>query len=215
MEKILIIGAGGHAHSVIEVLLEQGQHYEIAGIVDQQYGKIGSLYGIPLIGDMSAVPAIFQSGVRNAIIASGSNSIRKKISVDFKQFNFPAIISKKAIIGYSVSIDDGSIIMPGVCLRINASIGQHCIVNTNVCIDHECKVGNFVHIAPGCAISGRVSIDDGVFLGTGTSVIDKLRIGQWSTVGAGGVVINDLSPHLLAVGVPTRVIRTNINMEES
>jgi len=213
MEQILVIGAGGHAHSVLEVLLESGQPYEVIGIVDKEYKAIGSLYGIPLIGDMSFVPEVFKSGVRNAVIASGFNITRKKIAQTLSQFHFPKIISKNALVGYSVSIDEGSIIMPGACLRMGVRIGKHCIINTNASVDHECIVGDYVHIAPGSALSGRVVVGEGVFLGTGTCVIDKIKVGEWSTVGAGGVVVKELPPNTLAVGVPAKVIR-EINVLE-
>jgi sugar O-acyltransferase (sialic acid O-acetyltransferase NeuD family) len=207
MEKLILIGAGGHSQSVLEVLLEHGQPYEVVGFIDDQYNEIGSLYGIPGVGALSSASEIFKSGVQNAVIAFGSNGARKELAERFKQFRYPTIISKHAHIGLSVTIGDGTVVMPGACLRIGVKVGQHSIINTNLCIDHECVIGDYVHIAPGCAISGKVTIDDGVFLGTGTCVIDRMNIGQWSTVGAGGVVVKDLPSNVLAVGVPAKIIR--------
>lgn len=203
-----MIGAGGHARSVLEVLLEQGQPFEVVGILDDQYKEIGSLYGIPVIGDISSAPAVFQNGVLNAVVAFGSNALRVETVKGLEQFTFPAIVSKKALIGKNVSVGAGTVIMPGTCLRIDVQVGKFCIVNTNACVDHECVIGDYVHIAPGCAVSGKVTMGDGVFLGTGTKVIDRINIGNWSTVAAGGVVVKDIPSDVMVAGVPARTIRS-------
>ena len=51
MENLIVFGAGGHAKSVLEVLFESGQPFEISGILDPEYKEIGELFGIPLLGD--------------------------------------------------------------------------------------------------------------------------------------------------------------------
>ena len=211
MERLIVIGAGGHARSVLEVLLEPGQEYEVAGVLDEQHEEIGDLYGIPLLGDIALAKELFQSGITSAFIASGSNSERKALSEMLSQFHFPEIISNRALVDKTATVGEGSIVMPGACLRIGASAGRHCIINTNVCIDHESILGDYVHVAPGCALSGKVFLDEGVFLGTGSCVIDRVKIGKWSTVGAGGTVIKDLPANVLAVGTPASVIRENYN----
>ena len=41
----------------------------------------------------------------------------------------------------------------------------------------------------------------------GSSVRNKISIGDWTTIGAGAVVVNDVTDHVIAVGVPARVVR--------
>ena len=208
MLDIILIGAGGHAQSVLEVFQEPGQHYNVVGILDDQYKEIGVLMGIPLLGDISLAPKLFGDGIENAFLAIGSNIKRMRAAESLSTFRFPAIISKYALPGSTTHVGDGSIIMPGACLRVGVRIGKHCIVNTNASVDHESVLSDFVHVAPGCAISGRVTLSEGVFLGTGSSVIDKISIGEWSTVGAGGTVVKDLPDRVLAIGTPAKVCRT-------
>ena len=209
MEQLVVIGAGGHAQSVLEVLTEPGQPYEIVGMLDEQYKEIVNLLGLPLLGDISFAQKLFHDGIKNAFIALGSNSDRKALSESLELFHFPAFISKHALVAKNTSVGAGSIIMPGACLRRGVRVGKHCIVNTNACIDHEGILGDYVHVAPGCSLSGKVFLDDGVFLGTGSCVIDRIKVGKWSTVGAGGTVIKDLPANVLVVGTPVHVIREN------
>jgi maltose O-acetyltransferase len=52
-----------------------------------------------------------------------------------------------------------------------------------------------------------IAIEDGVWLGGGVIVCPGVTIGENTVVGAGGVVIEDLPPGVLAVGNPARPIR--------
>lgn len=55
----------------------------------------------------------------------------------------------------------------------------------------------------------------GVLLGAGVSVLGPVYIGPGSKVGAGSVVVTDLPAHSVAVGVPARVIKSNVRKEPS
>jgi maltose O-acetyltransferase len=52
-----------------------------------------------------------------------------------------------------------------------------------------------------------ITIGDGVWLGGGVIVCPGVTIGENTVVGAGGVVVRDLPPGVLAVGNPARPIR--------
>lgn len=52
-----------------------------------------------------------------------------------------------------------------------------------------------------------IVIEDDVWLGSGAIVMDGVRIGKGSVVAAGAVVTSDIPPHVVAAGVPARVIR--------
>lgn len=53
-----------------------------------------------------------------------------------------------------------------------------------------------------------VVIEDHVIICSGTNIIPGVRIGHHSMIGADAVVINDIPPYSLAVGVPARVVKT-------
>lgn len=44
-------------------------------------------------------------------------------------------------------------------------------------------------------------------LGLGASVIQAVSIGEHTVIGAGAAVVGDIGGHVVAVGVPARVIR--------
>ena len=57
-------------------------------------------------------------------------------------------------------------------------------------------------------------VGDGVLLGAGVTVLGNIRIGEGCQVGAGGLVIEDLPPHSVAVGVPVKIIGNFVNVTE-
>lgn len=53
-----------------------------------------------------------------------------------------------------------------------------------------------------------VVIEDHVIICSGTNIIPGVRIGHHSMIGADAVVIDDVPPYSLAVGVPAKVVKT-------
>lgn len=211
MQDLVIVGAGGHARSVIDIIL-QNSEYRIVGCLSPQYPeqrRVTGLEDIKIIGTDSDLEKLYAEGIRNIFVAIGDNALRHRlfkaaVEIGYEPVN---VISKNAIISPRSVIGKGVCVMPGAVLNVNTQIGDNSIINTNCNVDHDCSIGTSVHIAPGCAISGSVSIGEGTQLGTGTSVKDRISIGKWSTIGAGSVVVKNIGDGTLAFGVPAQVIR--------
>jgi serine O-acetyltransferase len=66
--------------------------------------------------------------------------------------------------------------------------------------------------------SGKKGVDrhpkvgDGVLLGAGASVLGNVKLGDGCQVGAGTLVITDLPPHSVAVGVPAKIIGSFVDV---
>ena len=203
--QLVILGTGGHAKVVIE-MLEQVGEVRIAGCTGVLPAQT-EILGYPILGDDSTLAALLKSGIDHAFIAIGDNALRLKLlkltrSLGFKLVNAVsphAVVSPRAIIGEGVAI------MSGAVINVDAKIGDCAIVNTGATIDHDCVLGAGCHIGPGVNLAGCVTLREGAFLGVGCCVIPHVSIGAWTVVGAGGVVISDLPEKVLAVGVPARV----------
>jgi len=53
-------------------------------------------------------------------------------------FTIPVIISPDAIVDQSVTIGEGTVVIPGVVINVDVFIGKNCIINTKSSIDHDC-----------------------------------------------------------------------------
>jgi len=52
-----------------------------------------------------------------------------------------------------------------------------------------------------------IDIGNDVFIGMNVTILDGVKIGDGAIIGAGAVVVNDIPPYAIAVGVPARVTK--------
>ncbi|MDE7433432.1 MAG: acyltransferase [Lachnospiraceae bacterium] len=69
------------------------------------------------------------------------------------------------------------------------------------------------HFLNGDRNTSPVVIGDHVWIGTRVTVLSGVTIGEGAVIGAGSVVKDDIPAHCLAVGVPARVIKENVEWE--
>lgn len=205
-KKMLVVGGGGHARVVTDIILDNGL-YDIVGFIDNDKTRI--YRGISVIGTDDDLNRLYEEGIKKVFIALGNNLLRKKLQIKCQDIGYEIItvISRFAYISPTVAIGRGSVVMPGAILHANVTVGEGCIINTNSSVDHDSSVGGFSHIAPGSAVSGYTCIGEQCFLGTGSSVIDHIKIGSEVIIGAGGVVIKNVSDNVKIVGVPGKKLK--------
>ena len=195
MDKILLIGAGGHARSCIDVLEEENQ-FEIAGLIEKGESISNESLGYPVIGTDDDLKVLRQQ-YKNALITVGqikSPKIRIKLYQLLKELDFtlPVIVSPHAYVSKHAQIGEGSIIMHGVIINANAKIGNNCIINNRALIEHDAVIGDHCHIATGVIINGEVSIRNETFIGSGTVTKQAISIGKNCVIGADVVLKNDI-----------------------
>ena len=97
----------------------------------------------------------------------------------------------EAIVGRRFRIDHfGGIIISG-----DAVFGEDCIVRNGVTVGLR-----------NTDKSGSPIIGDRVDIGAGAKLLGPIRIGDDVAIGANAVVLTDVPPHSIAVGVPARII---------
>lgn len=209
-EKMILIGAGGHARVIIDALRVASRLDEIYGIVDQKL-EVGSFVDeIKVVGRDEDLKVFYEKGIKKAFIAVGSLgdcSTRKELASKLKLFGyqFPIIIHPAATLSPKASLSAGTFVGAGSIIQTGSRLGQHVIANTGSIIDHDCIVGDFCHIAPGVSMSGGVIIGDETHVGTGSNIIEYRKIGKRCVIGAGSVVIRDIPDDTRAFGVPSRI----------
>lgn len=202
-KDLLILGAGGHAKVVIETARRCG--YQPVAVYDDDESLIGTnVSGVPVLGK---IRDLSDDCSGQAIIAIGSNRVRKMIAQRLKNLVWPVLLHPTAYICSTAIIGSGTVVFAGAVIQPDVVIGRHAIVNTGGNVDHDCVLEDYVHICPGCSLAGAAKIGEGTMLGTGSSVIPLKLIGAWSTIGAGAAVVSDIPPGVTAVGVPARICK--------
>jgi acetyltransferase EpsM len=201
--RLIVIGAGGHAKVVVSTVIEAGM--EIESIYDDDPGKWGKhVLDVPIRGPLSMIN---ESECSSAVIAIGDNRTRRSIAERFGYLQWTPVVHPDAYVHSSVHLGGGTVVFAKAGIQPDSVVGEHCIINTGATIDHDCSLGDYTHIAPGVNLAGEVTLGSGVFCGIGTKVIGGISIRNWTIVGAGSVVVRDLPEYALAFGVPAKVVR--------
>lgn len=205
MQRIIILGAGGHGLVVADILLRtrdaDGTVIPL-GYLDEDESLLGkSLLGLPVLGKPAELDTMPHDAV---IIAIGNNRIRARIFGEVKERGERLAIAQhpSAVIAPDVQIGPGTMICAGAIVNPGAVVGVNTILNTGCTVDHHNEIGDHVHIAPGVHLGGRVIVGEGALVGIGATVMPGRTIGPWATVGAGACVTSDIPPGLIALGVP-------------
>lgn len=205
MRKTLLVGAGGHARSIISAA--QSIAVDIHGIIDLSYkGQNENILGCPVVGDLDYLTPLPPDEFC-IFLSIGENDLRRKTFHEIRDlgFEFPNIIHEKSCLDENVSVGIGNFFGAGAYLGPACCAGSFNIINTNSVVEHEVTMGDFNHVAPSATICGRVSIGDDCLIGANSAIIDKQTVPDGTIIGAGAVVVK--SPHrkgLTLKGVPAR-----------
>lgn len=212
----VVVGAGGHGRVVLDILIRARQH-RVIGFLDSNPEIHGRrMDGVPILGDLSAIPDLKSQGVAGAIVAIGDNGVRRSFADEIESMGLDLLnaIHPSANLAHNVRIGRNVVIAAGALVCAHCQIGDSVILNTGCIIDHESMIGTAAHICPGARLAGRVMVESGAFVGIGATVLQGLRIGCEAIVGGGAVVIRDVEPMSTVVGVPARMIREVPGYEE-
>ena len=136
----------------------------------------------------------------------------QRISYSLRRF---PILAKA--ITYSIRLIFGPYLPYQLKLGRNFKIGYGGI---GVVIHERVKIGDNVHIDQNVTIGGTSkkfkvpTIGNNVYIGAGAVIIGPITIGNNVVIGANAVVVNDIPDGSLVVGIPGKVIKTGILMNE-
>ena len=105
--------------------------------------------------------------------------------------------------------------LTGIEIHPAAKIGRGVFIDhgMGIVIGETAEVGNNVSLLQGVTLGGtstkrekrHPTLRDNVTVGSGAKIIGAITIGENSRVGAGSVVVRDVPPNAVVVGVPGRV----------
>lgn len=194
-KKLILIGAGGHALSCIDVI-EAEKKFKIIGLVDNSK-KIGSeILNYKIIGRDADLLKL-RKFANYAFISVGqikSAEIREKLFIKAKKYGFkiPSICSPKSIISKNTKISEGTIVHHGSMINSGSEIGLNSIINSNATIEHNCKIGDFCHISTSVVINGDVKVEKKTFIGSGSIIKNGVNIGKNLVIPMGSKIFKDL-----------------------
>jgi len=195
MNKILLIGGGGHCKSIIDVI-EQENKFSIAGIIDRKdligenvldYKIIGSDDDLVKLREKYSYAIVSVGQIKTSIVRSRLFKLLKEI--DYK---VPTIISPFSYVSKYSFIDEGSVVMHHALINAGSRIGKNCIINTKALIEHDVSIEDNCHISTGATINGGSIIKKNTFFGSHSMARENIIIDNNKIVGAGKNIMNNL-----------------------
>lgn len=202
MEKIILLGFGGHAKSVIDCIERQKQ-YEIIGFLEKQERRNLCYKGYKVIGEDGDLEKLYCQGIRNAFVTVGflgRSMVRNHLYTELKRIGFkiPNVIDPSAIVSEDVILGEGNFIGKQAILNADTKIGNMCIINSGAIIEHECQIEDFSHISVGTVLCGQVTVGKRVFVGAGSTLIQGIGVEDDCVIAAGVTVRKNVKEHKIA-----------------
>jgi sugar O-acyltransferase (sialic acid O-acetyltransferase NeuD family) len=208
LQAIVIIGAGGHAREVHQLILDINRvspTWQVLGFAAER-GLVTSarVHGLPVfcVDELAD-----RYPTAQLVIAVGSPSLRRRLSEALESRRsclFPTLVHPSAMIGNGVEIGQGCVIFAGCILTTDIFIGRHVHINTAATVSHDSRIGDFATLGPRSCCCGNVTVATGAEIGAAAVLIPRTSVGAHSVLGAGAVLTRPLSDSAVAVGLPAR-----------
>ena len=169
MQKLILLGGGGHCKSCIDVIEQEGK-YAIAGILDHAELVGQKILGYKFIGTDDDIGKFVKEGYIFLITVGQLKtvSIRKKIFslLQENSAHMATVVSPRAYVSKYANIGEGTIVMHDALVNASATVGDNCIINTKALIEHDAIIEDFCHISTAAVINGGVKVREGTFFGS-------------------------------------------------
>jgi UDP-3-O-[3-hydroxymyristoyl] glucosamine N-acyltransferase len=129
---------------------------------------------------------------------------------DGQLVKFPHL--KGVVIGDNVEISSNCLIARGSLS--DTEIGNGTKLDAAVYVAHNVKIGRNCLLTGGARIGGTVRICDQCWIGLNCTIKQKVRIGNNVIVGAGSVVLHDVSDGDIVAGVPAKSIKHKVTTDK-
>ena len=179
MKKIILIGAGGHCVSCVDVI-ELQRKFKIVGLIDNKkekflldYKIIGSDKKLKKLSKRIQYALITVGHIKNSKIRE--NLFKKVLNYGFK---FPTIVSPLSYVSKRATIGEGTIVMHGSIINAGAKIGKNCIINNKTLIEHDVVVEDNCHLSTRSTVNGGVTIKKNSFIGSCSVIKQNIKIGK-------------------------------------
>lgn len=202
MKDVVIIGTGGHAKVIADIVLCAGDN--LVGFLTSDRDK-DAFVGKPILGgDVDYVK--YEDSY--FVIAIGNPNVRERISNFMTGVKwYTAIHPSSTISTMSTCIGEGTVVMANAVINPYSQIGNHCIINTNATVEHDNVIEDFAHISVGTKLAGTVRIGKRTWVGVGATISNGINVCEDCMIGAGAVVVKNIEESGTYVGVPARKIK--------
>lgn len=207
-EKVIIVGAGGHARVLADALMLRG--IEVIGFTDPLVPAGTKILGLPVLGDDESVLLQGSPGLSlvNGLGYHPKDRLKRRCEIQRKLMScghrFVGVRHPSSIVSPFAHMANDVQILAGAVINACAVLGEGVVVNTGACVEHDVELAPWTFVGPGAVVCGGVHVGEGSLVGAGAVIRQTVRLGPRTTVGAGASVVSNSDGDSTMLGVPAR-----------
>ena len=211
MSNLIIIGAGAFGREILSVAGERILSNELSfkGFLDDDPDALKAVEAThPVLGGCAEyIPDKDDRFV--CAIGNPMDKLRVCDSLLTKGAIFTNIRHSSAFIAHDAALGIGLIAFPNTYIATQAIISDFVTLNVATSIGHDVQVGRGCTLSSHCDVTGFVCLEQGVFMGSHATILPNKKIGAFSIIGAGSVVMRNVTSKHTVFGIPARTIVEN------
>lgn len=195
-KPLILIGGGGHASVLADILIGQGRQI-LAVICPDNLASRAVFTGLSHLTHDDDIVRFSPDDVFlvNGIGMLPRSNFRQRISQKFLElgYQFETVIASDAHVSRFATLHSGVQILSGARVQTGVQVAEHTIVNSGALIEHDCQIGAYNHIAPNATLCGEIHTEENVFIGANATLIQGIVLESQCVVGAGAILTQSLS----------------------
>ncbi|MEF2977736.1 NeuD/PglB/VioB family sugar acetyltransferase [Subtercola sp. YIM 133946] len=204
MADLILIGASSLAREALTVIRSTTEHRAI-GILDDSESRWGTaIAGVPVLGGVDTVGQYPDASfvVCVSLGATRARLVNRLSALGVTDDRYAQLIHPSVEVARNCRVGVGSIVMAGVVMTADVTVGRHVVIMPNVTLTHGNRIQSFVTVGAGSALGLGVRVGEEATLGMNSSVRDRVRIGNRSILGLGSALLRDQPSGETWMGVP-------------
>ena len=211
MKNVLIVG-GGVLGQHMASWMGADTKERVIGFVDDTLApgeEVAPGLG-KCLGPLAAIDELYSQNKFDGLLVAIGYSHRKARQTVFerlsKDYPIHTFCHSSVTLGPGAKIGRGCALFPNVFIDQDAILGENVLVHLGSMVTHYCQVGAHTFMSAKAILGGKVTTGERVYIGVGVTVMDNISIADDAFVGAGAVVVKNITDDGTYVGVPARLL---------
>jgi len=168
---LIIVGAGGHGRSVLELVRLAGT-CRVLGFLDDLLPPGTEVMGVPVWGPTTDLARLLARGISAIHVAIGHNPTRAALHAQAQAagLQIATLVHPRACVAPSATLGAGCAVMALAVVGTEACLGNGVIVNVGAVVDHHARLGDHSHLGASATMAGSTSIGARAWLQAGSTI---------------------------------------------